>query len=324
MASEFEIIRKHFSFSKPSNADGILLGVGDDAAVLAMDQKNLVIASDALVEGTHFLPNTPPASIARRLVAVNVSDFSAMGARPRWCTLSLTMPKADDAWLSAFSGALAAELKSSQVFLIGGDTCRGPLNLSLTMLGTASGELLKRSGANEGDDLWVSGTLGESAVGLAMLKGDPQFADLDKERRQFFEEAFFAPASRLGLGEALKGVASAAMDISDGLLADARHIAEQSNVSIEIQAGQIPLVDTLDGLSQDERLAMALAGDDYELLFTVSPHREGEILEIAQHFDLPLTKLGVVKAASADCVGVELVDESGLPVIPPKPGYRHF
>ena len=325
MASEFDIIRKHFSFSSPAQANDVLLGVGDDAAMLASHEDRLIVASDTLVEGVHFLAGTAPENIAHRAVAVNVSDFAAMGANPRWCTLSLTIPDNDPDWLSSFSQALASDLDSHGIALVGGDTCHGPMNISLTMIGepNGNGEVLQRSGALAGDDIWVSGVLGESAIGLALQKGSEQFAALSASEKARYLAAFHSPEPRLSLGQGLLGLANAAMDISDGLLADAAHLARQSGVCIAVQRNLIPVPEALDDLSSEEAIQLAISGDDYELLFSVSADRRAEVLALAEQLCLPLTRVGEAVHASAADGWVMLMDGERQLALPDA-GYRHF
>ncbi len=271
-AREFEVIYRWFSGFGAGK--GVALGVGDDAAVLDIPAGyQMVVSTDTLVEGVHFPIETLPEDIAYRAVATAASDLAAMAAEPLAMTLAISLPEADELWLHGFSQGLAAAVAGTGLPLVGGDTTQGPLTISVTVMGSVpQGQALLRTGAKVGDNVWVSNTLGDAAAGLAMLQGElagvwlPDFEDQD-----WLASRFNRPTPRFDLALQLRGHASACIDISDGLLADARHIADASGVAIYIDADKIPLSSALINCP-DRELALRWAltgGDDYELLFTL-------------------------------------------------------
>ena len=272
---EFDLIAKYFTH-RSARMD-VLLGVGDDAALLAVPPgRALVAATDTLVEGRHFLTGTPARSIGHNALAVNLSDLAAMGAEPAWALLSLSLPSPDERWLEEFSGGLLALADSYDVALVGGDTVRGPLVVTVEMLGFVEpGRALRRSGARPGDLLYVSGWPGESAAGLAVLRRSGRFEETADPlvRRHLYAEP------RVELGRALGGLASAAMDVSDGLLGDLRKLCAASGVGATLELDALPLSAALRArCTPHERERYVLSGgDDYELLFTVPPGAESRI-----------------------------------------------
>lgn len=312
--SEFDLIRKYFTRSTPSAE----LGVGDDAALLRVsDGKELAISTDMLVSGTHFFPDTDPFQLGHKTLAVNLSDLAAMGAVPRWATLSLSLPSVDEQWLQRFSEGFFALADDNGVELIGGDTTRGPLNLCITIMGEVPrGKALRRDGAKVGDDIWVSGKLGQAALGLANLQGKFKFYG---EVRDECLKALHQPQPRVSLGLALRGIANSAIDISDGLLADLGHILERSNVGAEIEIEALPIVD--DGVEKDVAQQCALAGgDDYELCFTAPESQRDVLMALAEQLKFPLTRIGHIKAA----LGCVVRDSEGKTIQIEKGGYDHF
>ncbi|HSQ70014.1 MAG TPA: thiamine-phosphate kinase [Steroidobacteraceae bacterium] len=265
---EFDLIERYFN--RPGRREGVLLGVGDDAALLELPPGQcLVAATDTLVEGRHFPCGAPPESIGHQCLAVNLSDLAAMGADPAWALLSLCMPEARAEWLQRFATGLLALAERYGVALVGGDTVRGPLVLGVTALGVVPpGEALRRSGARPGDELFVSGWPGESAAGLELLQRDSGSAGTDPLARRFL-----FPEPRLGLGRALRGLASAAMDVSDGLLGDLEKLCRASSVSATLELDQLPVSPVLAARFPPERAEQFIlhGGDDYELLFTLPP-----------------------------------------------------
>ena len=268
---EFALIDRFFSGLDAGAA--VRLGVGDDAAVLSLPEGHALHTSiDTAAEGVHFLPGMSPADIAFRSVMAAASDLAAMGAAPAGMLLALTMPSVDEDWLTAFVDGLKDASEQTGLPLVGGDTTRGSLSVSVTVMGsTPPAAYLKRSGAREGDRVCVSGTLGDAAAGLAALRGDLSISD-----SMVFNALvgrFSRPKARLTLGESLRTVASAAIDVSDGLLADAAHMADASAVAIDIDCHRLPLSGALRALpDQGQSLQWALSGgDDYELLFTLPP-----------------------------------------------------
>lgn len=317
--SEFDLIRRYFTRAAPS----AVLGVGDDAALLRVSpDRELAVSTDMLVGGTHFYLDTDPCQLGHKALAVNLSDLAAMGARPRWATLSLSLPQVDDDWLQAFSEGFFALADEHGVELVGGDTTRGPLNLCVTILGEVpAGQALRRDGAKVGDDIWVSGRLGGAALGLAWLQGRVQ---LPEEARHTSLAALQQPQPRVALGLALRGLAHSAIDLSDGLLADLQHLLDRSAVGAEVHYDWIPKCAYLassgrdrDALAQECVLA---GGDDYELCFTAPPTKREVILALASSLDLPLTRIGQI--VSGQGCTVRAADGSVIRIR--KTGYDHF
>ncbi len=265
---EFGIIQRYFSAL--GSADDVVLGVGDDCALLQLQPgEELAVSTDTAVEGVHFPEDGFPEDIAYRCVAAAASDLAAMGARPLGMTLSLTLPSVDELWLQAFSEGLAAVVKATGLPLVGGDTTRGPLTIGVQVLGAVpAGLALRREGAAVGDQLCMSGNPGDAAGGLALLQGEwlpePEFGEHLYQR-------FYRPSSRLKLGQSLLGVATSCIDISDGMLADAGHLADASGVRLRIDPERLPLSAALQSHpAPQQALQWALGGgDDYELLFTL-------------------------------------------------------
>ncbi len=314
MNGEFDLIARYFTRPTPSAA----LGVGDDAALLRVTPgMELVVSTDMLVSGTHFFPDVPPFQLGHKTLAVNLSDLAAMGAVPRWATLALSLPQVDEHWLQRYSDGFFALAEAHGVELVGGDTTRGPLNLCVTILGEVpQGQALRRDGAKSGDDIWVSGTLGAAALGLAHLQGK---AVLPEEARGICLKALHQPQPRVALGLALRGMAHSAIDVSDGLLADLGHILERSGVGAEVLAESLPMVG--DGVARAVAQRCALSGgDDYELCFTAPPQRRESLLALAGQLGLPLTRIGFIRAG-AECM-VRAAD--GREIRMEKGGYDHF
>jgi thiamine-monophosphate kinase len=295
--------------------------VGDDAALLQVSAGNvLAVSSDMLVSGTHFFPDADPFFLGHKTLAVNLSDMAAMGAIPRWATLAIALPDADGAWLERFSAGFFALADRHGVELIGGDTTRGPLNLCVTIMGEVpQGRALLRSGAQVGDEIWVSGCLGDAALALAHL-----------QRRIVLPDAAFAacaqalhqPQPRVALGLALRGIASSAIDISDGLLADLGHILEASKAGARIGLADLPVsLPVRENMGRPLGMQCALAGgDDYELCFTAPAARRAEVLRIGANLDLPLTRIGGIVARQ----GCIVHDAAGNPLNLGSSGYDHF
>src|SRR5574340_1342292 len=243
--TEFDLIRRFFTRATP----GALLGVGDDAALLQVEAGNvLAVSTDMLVSGTHFLPDADPFLLGHKALAVNLSDLAAMGAAPRWATLAVALPEADEAWLAQFSAGFFALADQHGVELVGGDTTRGPLNLCVTIFGEVPAQLaLRRSGARAGDEVWVSGTLGDAALALAHLQGRIALSDAEFAA---CAPALHRPQPRVALGLALRGIASSAIDISDGLLADLGHILDASQLGAQLDLAALRSSPTLLGYMQ--------------------------------------------------------------------------
>lgn len=288
----------------------------DDAAVLTPALgRDLVLTHDMLAEGIHFLPGDPPQDIAHKLFAVNLSDLAAMGARPVGALLGLGLPPGkDEAWLGAFIEGLAAASAAFDCPLLGGDTIGGldRLTLGLTALGDVPpGAALSRAGGRAGDRLWVSGNIGDAGLGLRVARGE-----LAPDDRLL--AAYRRPAPRLALGQALRGVATAAMDISDGLLLDARRLADASDCGAEIHLARLPISRAAEALNADP-LALAASGDDYELLFAAPPHADEAIAALGRRLKLRLTAVGMLKADR----GLAVLAPDGTPLTPTRLGWEH-
>jgi thiamine-monophosphate kinase len=315
---EFEFIARHL---RPLATARGALDLTDDAALLdPTPGMQLVLAKDAMVAGVHFLEGDPPGQIAQKLVRVNLSDLAAMGAAPLGCLLALARPGGiEEDWLAEFCAGLAADNAEFQIALLGGDTVStpGPLTLSLTAIGEVPhGAALLRSGGRPGDDVWVSGTLGDAALGLQVLRGELEVAG---DARACLVERYRLPQPRLALGQALRGIASAAIDVSDGLVADLGHILEASAAGAELRADQLPLSSAAHDLPGARDAALA-GGDDYELLFTAPVERRAEITALARKLDLSLTRIGSIRAGS----DLSILDARGQKIEVATPGWQHF
>ncbi|HEU0220134.1 MAG TPA: thiamine-phosphate kinase [Gallionella sp.] len=334
--SEFDLIQRFFTRATP----GALLGVGDDAALLQVSAGNvLAVSSDMLVSGTHFLPDANPFLLGHKTLAVNLSDLAAMGATPRWAILAIALPEADEAWLTQFSAGFFALAQRHGVELVGGDTTRGPLNLCVTIFGEVPAQqALRRSGAQVGDEVWVSGCLGDAALALAHLQGHIALSDTELAACL---PTLHQPQPRVALGLALRGIASSAIDISDGLLGDLGHILDASRVGAEIGFAALPVSDVLRSLSPSpsptsgrgvrdsageggaqsliQRYALA-GGDDYELCFTVPTAHRAEVERLVTRLDLPLTRIGKI-VAGRGCI---VHDAAGNQLNVETCGYDHF
>ena len=317
MVSEFELIRRFFTRVTP----GAVLGVGDDAALLNVRSgMELAVSTDMLVSGTHFFPDTDPFFLGYKAMAVNLSDMAAMAAQPRWATLALSLPEVDETWLEKFSAGLFAVADEHQVELIGGDTTRGPLNLCVTIMGEVPyGAALRRSGAQVGDDVWVSGVLGDAALALAHMQGHAQLTAKDFAA---CSSVLNRPMPRVALGLALRGVAHSAIDVSDGLLADLGHIINCSNVGAEIAFAVLPISCVLQPYLEQPlgKHCVLAGGDDYELCFTVSVAYRFEVEKIAASLGLRLTRIGTI-TAEKQCT-VRAADGSIVNI--EESGYDHF
>lgn len=288
---EDELIRRYFTRAAGSRGD-VLLGIGDDAAVTRLARGyDLVIATDAIFEGVHFPAGTPPRALGHRCLAVNLSDLAAMGAKPLWATLALSLPAARPEWLAEFSGGLFALARRFGVALIGGDTVRGPLGMSVTVHGRVRpGRYVARSGAQPGHGLYVTGHPGDAVAGR-LVPGTARGALALRRRFQY-------PQPRVAEGAALVGLASAMMDVSDGLHDDACKLMRASGCGAELDARQLPLSRALVALAGTEaaREFALTGGDDYELLFTVPPGREPRLRRLAGRWGCAVTRLGTVVA----------------------------
>ena len=317
--SEFDLIGRYFQ--RPTAAsDTVALGIGDDCALLSPKPgTQLAISCDMLVEGRHFFADVDPAALGHKALAVNLSDLAACGARPLACTLALALPEAKEQWLSEFARGLFALADAHGCTLIGGDTTRGPLNICITVFGEVPrGQALLRSGAQVGDEIWVSGTLGDARVALEALQGKIALpAEAIAAARQRLEW----PAPRVALGQALRGVATAAIDVSDGLLGDLGHILELSRYGATVDAAATQDLLACPHITGERRLGYTLAGgDDYELLFTAPPAARDAVQAAARQTDTPVTRIGHIDAAP----GLRLLDAAGQPVSGRFASFDHF
>ena len=318
---EFDLIARFFTRPVPTGRDDIALAVGDDCALLESDAgEQWAVSTDTLVESVHFLPSVDPSALGHKALAVNLSDLAACGAEPRCFFVALALPKVDEAWLAAFSGGMFALADAHRCVLAGGDTTRSPQGVivTVTVMGRVPrGQALLRSGARSGDDVWVSGTLGAAAFGLALRQsGTPVPAEV-----RVAIERLERPQPQVGLGLALRGVATAAIDISDGLLGDLGHIMERSAVGARVEWNRIPCSDALRGQAEADQRRFALAGgDDYELLFTAPACRRGEVERVAAGAGVAVTCIGEVTSTGR----LELVDADGRPMDTAPRAFDHF
>jgi thiamine-monophosphate kinase len=320
--NEFELIDR--VFRRPSRSPSVALGVGDDAALLVPTPGKQIVASvDMLVGGRHFFADVDAAALGHKALAVNLSDLAAMGATPKWALLAVALPDNDPAWLASFAGGFFALADAHDVDLVGGDTTRGPRNVCVTILGEVpAGEAVTRAGATPGDDVYVSGTLGDAALALAAINGRTR---LDPIAFAACRLRLDRPTARVALGERLRGVVSAMLDVSDGLIGDLGHILDASGVGAVIQLASIPRSSSLaTKLAASER-ALALrcllaGGDDYELCFTAPPAAKARLAAIAAEIGLPLARIGTINAGH----GLVVRDERNVPITDPPRAFDHF
>jgi thiamine-monophosphate kinase len=312
---EFDLIRKYFTW--PATRQDVILGVGDDAALLRVPaDQELVVCVDTLVAGVHFPLDTPGGAVGHKALAVNLSDLAAMGATPAWATLALSLPEADEGWVEAFSKGFHELATRYAVDLVGGDTTRGPLSVSVQVMGLVPrGQALRRAGARVGEGIYVTGTLGDAALGLQRWdqRGRGEAAT------EWLVERLTHPSPRVETGLALRGQARCAIDISDGLLGDLGHVLEASGVGATLHLSELPLSDAFRagcGDGPDWNLALA-GGDDYELLFTLP---QGVAGLLGTFVPTPFTRIGTIDAEP----GLRVLDTEGRPFAIPKPGYQHF
>ena len=318
---EFELIAR--LFAPLATAPGAF-GLTDDAALATPPPSvDLVVTADALVEGVHFLPDDPPDAIAKKALRVNLSDLAAKGCAPAGYLLVLALPdRIDIAWLTAFAKGLGKDQAAYQLSLLGGDTTStpGPLTIAITAFGhVPTGTMIRRAGAKIGDLVFVSATIGDAGAGLACLKGEG--GSLNANDREFLIRRYRLPEPRVALGRSLRGIASAALDVSDGLLGDLEHIGEVSQVGIEVRADTIPLSRAARSLlGSDALVRAATSGDDYEIAFTAPPSKAGEVRAVAAASGIAVTEIGRVVAGQ----GVVLLDSQGREVPVPRKGFTHF
>lgn len=323
--SEFALIERYFAPAPAARAAaaaaGVKLGVGDDAALLDVPgDHELVAATDTIVAGVHFPQTTTPRAIGHRAVAVNLSDLAAMGAQPRWLLLALTLPAADEAWVAEFAAGFHALAARHGCALIGGDTTRGPLSITVTALGTLPrGQALRRRGARVGDALCVSGGLGDGAAGLRFMQGE--FESWRPGGRELVLRFLF-PQPQVALGQQLRGVATSCIDISDGLAADLGHVLEASGVGGTVDVDALPrsVPFRLAVPEPAQRTLMLSGGDDYELAFSCAPDQVAELMRQAQRLGTRVTRIGTVERTR----GLRLVDRGGAQVAVERRGHDHF
>jgi len=321
MFSEFEIIRRFFTH-RPRHA---VLGVGDDAALVRPARgRDLAISTDLLIEGVHFLRGADPRALGHKALAVNLSDLAAMGSTPRYAMLALALPRADARWLAEFSHGFMALARRHQVDLVGGDTTRGPLVVCVEVIGEVPrGKALRRDGARVGDDVWVSGTLGDAALALAAIERRARLA-----RGEFRQcaQRLHAPQPRVALGIALRGIATSAIDVSDGLLADLGHILERSKVAAHLEFAAIPCSPAVRRRrgSALGRSALLAGGDDYELCFTAPRRLRERIPAVGRRAGVRVTRVGGIERRARGWPDLVVFDASGTPLKTSRAGYDHF
>ena len=312
-AGEFDLIAR-IRARVATRAD-VVLGIGDDAALLAPPPgRQLVVTADTLNDGVHFPRGTSPADIGWKALAVNLSDLASMGAEPAWCTLSLSLPQSDPAWIEGFLDGFLDLAGQHDIALVGGDTTRGPLSIAVTAMGLVEpGRALRRDGARVGDEVWVTGTLGDAAGGLALL---------DREPVPALRARLDRPTPRVAAGRALAGIATACVDVSDGLLADLGHVCARSHVAARIDVDALPASAALrEAFGEADRIALqASGGDDYELCFTAPADAGADIGAVSAQLGLRITRIGRIVAGE----GVHPVDAKSQPWSSPRRGYDHF
>ena len=321
---EFELIRRHFRRDAVAQPGNVVLGVGDDCALLQpAPGHQLAISTDMLIEGRHFFADVDPEALGHKALAVNLSDLAAMGARPLGFTLALSLPQADDAWLAAFARGMFALADAHACPLVGGDTTRGPLNICITVFGEVMpGRALRRDAARVGDDIYVSGRTGEARLALEWLLGTPWArAAVGTELPDDLRARLERPTPRLALGQALAGVAHAALDLSDGMTGDLGHILAASGVGADIALADLPVAPALANLPDAERLTSLLSGgDDYELMFTAPVSARDAVQATAQASGTTVTRIGKVTPAP----GLRMLDVTGQTVAHSTKSFDHF
>ena len=323
-AGEFDLIAR--IRRRAVTRDDVVLGIGDDAALMQVPAgRQLVVAMDTLNAGVHFPRDTAPADIGWKALAVNLSDLAAMGAEPAWCTLSLSLPTSDPAWLDAFLDGFGALARPHRVALVGGDTTRGRLSVCVTAHGFIEpGRALRRDAAQAGDDVWVSGTLGDAAGGLRFALALDDARERKATHVAWLRERLDRPTPRVALGRALQGVAHAAIDVSDGLLGDLGHVLRRSGVGATIDAGCAPgLLAASKAMKLDEQRVQDLVlagGDDYELAFTAPAGKRAEVEGAARSAATQVTRIGRIDADS----GLRVLAPDGRPLGRSFAGFDHF
>lgn len=321
---EFDLIKRYFSTQAQYNPS-VQLAIGDDCALVSVPEAaQLAITTDTMVENTHFLPTISPADLAYKAIATNLSDLAAMGAKPQWISLALTLPHIDEIWLGEFSQSFLQTLNHYNVTLIGGDTTKGHLSITITAQGfIPQGKALCRHQAQIGDLIYVSGSIGDSAAGLAMMLAGKSAVNSAED---FLIQRHLRPTPRVSLGQALAGITHSAIDISDGLVADLGHILERSQCCAEIDLERLPLSEPLIAYCGKEKAEIfALSGgEDYELCFTAPADAQHKIVAIAQALSVPCTCIGRIVEAKGGQFKVHFL-RNGKPVeMDLKGGFEHF
>ena len=317
MFSEFDLIARYFTRPTPT----AVLGVGDDCALLAPTPgMQLAVSSDMLLEGRHFSPQDSPAGIGHKSLAVNLSDLAAMGATPRWATLSIALPGVDEVWLQAFARGFFRMADAYGLELVGGDTTRGALSIAITVIGEIPpGQALQRNGAQAGDEVWVSGQLGSAALALAYRHGRLFMEQVDAAK---VLPTLYLPQPRVSLGIALRGIAHSAIDISDGLLADLGHILHASQVGAVLEFARVPVAAVTQSYLENPvaRDCVLAGGDDYELCFTAATDHHAAVLAAGAQAGVAVSCIGQITAGS----GLQVLDARGETMTIDKTGYDHF
>lgn len=316
MPSEFQLINQYFK--QRGSHQGVTLGIGDDAALLNIPHGEMLVATtDTFIAGRHFPEHTHPFAIGHKALAVNLSDLAAMGATPRWVLLAVTLPKAEAFFLQEFANGIFNLANQYKVAVVGGDTTKGALSITITALGTVpTGQAIRRDGAKVGDGIYVSGTVGDAGLGLQLALNQYKAKNLTDEQQAYCRARLDYPQPRIILGLALRSLATACLDISDGLAQDLGHILQASHVGAELYLEQLPLSPTLSVLPIEQALTLALnSGDDYELCFTLPDDKAIEIVNAG----VPIKRIGRIVAD----VGVKM-SYQGQAMTINQQGYQHF
>lgn len=318
--TEFSLIQHYFK-QLTSPCDDVLLGIGDDCALLKCPADHvLAVSIDTLVADVHFFADSDPENIGHKSLAVGLSDLAAMGAKPAWFTLALTLPEVNEDWLKGFSQGLAKLAKQHNIQLVGGDTTRGPLSISIQVHGFVDPtKALRRDGAQVGDLIYVSGSLGDAGAALQLQLQHWDATELDENDKEYLKQRLECPVAKVTLGQSLAGLASAAIDISDGLLADLGHILDKSSVGAILQLAQLPLSSAMTKINRRTAEQFGLnAGDDYELCFTVSPDNVKQVKSLLSG---QCAQIGVINDESGS---ITCIDKNGEIIAIKGTGYDHF
>ena len=317
-ASESQLIERYFRELGASRED-IVLGIGDDAALLRVPGNcELVLTTDALIEGVHFLPGAPARALGHRALAVNLSDIAAMGASPSWALLSLNLPVADEAWLREFAAGFGALARSHEVALVGGNLSRGALSITVELAGLVpTGQALRRAGARAGDELYLSGSVGDAACGLELLRGE---VTVPAAEAAYLQRRFEYPTPRVALGQALRGIASACIDISDGVYIDASRLLAASGCGAKLEIERLPVSEPLRRALGEQSWRTALCGgEDYELCFTAPPAQAAAVVATAARTGQAVTRIGALYPGT----GLTLTAAGSVMQFSPS-GFDHF